>query len=624
MGALGGVVYPDIFQVTDLLAPMMRVMRRRCSLTPETHSWQHLQVGVAGHCIGSNDKQNLHMFLDGTIHNAEALHKDLKRRGHQFSDAKQANLLVHAYQAYGLDFVQHIDGDFAIAIVDESRNQLILIRDRLGRKPLYWYEDANHFLFASELPALLATGAVPQTAAIDALSAYLSLGYMPQDMAAIEGVNKLLPGHYLVLSPNQHKNIRQYWSYSDCFTRPCKDATDDIPQHLDTLLDHAVKARMPAAASSGCFVSGGLGSAAIAAHIARQHSVQGYTAGFTPDNDSDIAASKMIADKLQIQQHIDLIGPESALDDLVKAIWHLGEPIADPTVLATYRLCRLAAENTQTVFSGMGCDELLGGHQRYAVPEEKDPAKSWLQGFLQPIERKLLVPLLNRMHRGIALQLVRNLGMNPWQARYLQANSLFNRKALASAAPALAPLFDAKIFLQRFHQLGKIQSTLSSFLYFDVKTRLPDCYLLQYDRFTTGFGLQWETPFLTKDIVEYLATIRAGHPLPKTFQNILRPEWINDILPKPKELRPHFLASWADHPKVYESFNLLLQGTCVDTGLISETWLREQLKDPHARRMAFLQLWAVLVLEVWLRLFVTKPIRMNVPDITLKALLTGT
>lgn len=630
MGAIAGIVYPDIYQVTDCIVPMMRALERRSRGARFTHSWRNIQLGAFKNPIGFNSRHTIAAALDGHIANGPALRKHLKEIGHSPQHFTDAELIVCAYECWELDFLKHIDGEFALVIIDESNAQTILARDRIGKKPLYWYHDAKHFIFASELNPLLATGMVPQTPAEDGLAAYLSLGYIPQDVTPILGVNKLLPAHALVFGPGRRCYVSSYWSYGSHFDNPRERPQKEVTGHLQELIQTSIAQHIQPKQPIGCFVSGGLGSAGIAyftKKLAGPDQVVAYSAGFDEYNTADLSAASNVCQALALPHESSLTTQTNFLDDIVRVVWHLGEPIADPNILSTWHLAELAATQTQQVLSGMGSDELLAGHMRYTKEGLGESYEPWFHKIIQPLQRAIAVPILKYLNPGAALEILRNSRTNPWQALYLEKNALFNRSQLAQAAPPLADLFNLDTFLQKFYRLDHIHSLVASYLYFDVKTRLPECFILQYDRLTTAFDLGWAAPYLSTSIVEYLAGIAEPDSIEAKetavyLKAILRSHLPDSVLDRPKEKRPHFLETWADSPVLTEAFHLLVNGTCVDTGLISKKWLLRQLDTPSSKRHAFRYLWAVLILEIWYRLFVSSPISFEPPDISLIELLS--
>jgi asparagine synthase (glutamine-hydrolysing) len=194
------------------------------------------------------------------------------------------------------------------------------------------------------------------------------------------------------------------------------------------------------------------------------------------------------------------------------------------------------------------------------------------------------------------------------------------------ASPKLSGAFSPETFLNKFHHLSRIPSPVSALLYFDVKTRLPDAYILQYERLTRAFKLCWQTPFLNRKLFEYAASLPEPEALRESetaayLKPLLQGVFPEAFLSRPKKTRKHFLANWVDHQDIADVFHLLLKGTLVETGYISEKWLAEQLANPDQMRNAFPQLFAILTLEVWFRIFVNRTITPSPPGMSLKELL---
>lgn len=311
MSGIAGIVYPDAFQVNHLIIPMMKALAHR-GLTSQHVTTRNIEVGVCGAALASSPVG--FVGLDGWLHNRKSLREQLNANGYVPAGDQDADLVMSAYDLWGESFLEHIFGDFALFLLDQRKERLILARDRIGKKPLYWYHDQNTFIFSSELKSILMSGAVPQTPNPEALGTYLYFGYIPQDISPIKGVNKLLPGYYLQLNRNQYKTIQSYWSYSSCFADKLNLDQKEIVEHLDHLLLNSVKNCIPEDKSVGCLLSGGLGSASVA-HYTRQINPSGtisaYTVGFEKESDSDIKATKETADKLNFNYHYELITPQT-------------------------------------------------------------------------------------------------------------------------------------------------------------------------------------------------------------------------------------------------------------------------------------------------------------------------
>ena len=630
MAGIAGIIYPDAFQVTQLIQPMLKTLRHRGQHLQSHNTCKNIELGSCGTPIAYNRRHSLWLVLDGTITNKANLIDDLKRDSRPVSaDDDITTLIIHAFEAWDCDFINKIEGDFAIAIFDDNREQLFLFRDRIGKKPLYWYHDHRHFVFSSDLKALLTTGLIPQTTAFDALATYLFFGYFPQDVTPIEKVNKLLPAHYLRVHLDHNKAIQQYWSYSDLFCKEPCCAPDEETEYLDALLQQAVKKMLPSEEESGCFVSGGLGSASIAHYLcdaSKDHPPSTFTIGFKGETDRDIASAAMTANALQLKHYVGTIGPDDCLDDLGDIIWHLGEPLADPNIVATWRLAKLAATHTKTVFSGMGSDELLAAHIRYVLPKQKLGISYHFYNAIKPFLKRFLLPLISRIHRPTAFRFLKHYPASLWQVEYLTENAMFNTPMLANAAPELVNLFDPETFLNKFYHITRFSSEIDATLYLDVKTRLADLYILQYERLTTAHSLQWLTPFLDEDIVAFLASQPKDVSLKKPSMTVLKPV-LQNVLPsavieRTKTLRQGFLRTWTYEKELRKAFSLLPSGTLVGNGIISKRWLNTLLEERRRRSNPFPLLWSILCLEIWYKLFIDNPARTKPPNASIFDILT--
>lgn len=629
MGGIAGIIYPDTFQLNQRIRPMMQALQHRCNKDPDLLVYKNIELGSCGQPIASNAQKTVYASLDGQIENFDEVCNDLKLHGYNCKGLSYAEVIVAAYSLWGVAFIQRIIGQFAIVILETETRKILLFRDRIGKKPLYWYHDQNYFIFASELKSILASGLVSQTPALDAFSSYLQFGYIPQDMTPIKKVNKLLPAYYLQFNNDQSKMIEAYWSYSSYFEKHHSARKQTVIAKLSELLDQSVQNLIPKNESVGCFVSGGLGSASIAYYTKKnihEQNVFSYSVGFLSQNEEDVTVAKEVSQILEIPNTSKIISPKNFLDNFPAILWHLDEPLADPNIVATWNLAELASKQTKTVFSGMGSDELLAGHSRYTLLQEPKTTLNQLRQQLQPYLHTFLLPCLKILYKPGAYTLLKKLRTNPWQFDYMRHNTIFDEKTLEVASPELAKMFDPEIFLHKFHNLSRIQSTLASYLYFDVKTRLPDSYILQYDRLTAAHNLTWNSPFLNIRIVEYLASLIEPESITEKgtaqfLKEILHPIFPEYIVNRPKRTRKSFLKSWADEPEIRAAFKLLPQGMLADAGLVSEKWLKEMTTSPEMLRQSFPLLWSILTLEIWFRLFITKPLQTSPPKISVLDLL---
>lgn len=628
MNGIAGIIYPDVFQVNQTINRMLACLRGSSEASHGSFVHHNMEVASVSEVLFCNDKQNIYAGLSGYLDPNEKIRKELKAQGYVFKSNSDQELLVHAYELWGPSFLKKITGAFALFILDKQKDKILIARDPIGKKTLYWYQDQNHFLFSSQLKALLASGFVPQTPAPDALAAYLYFGYIPQDMTPVKGVSKLLPGHFLEIHGDRSLQIENYWSYSSFFKQRATESSKTITNTLDSMLTESVLTHLPKKGDVGCFLSGGLGSSSVAAYVsktARRDTVKAYTVGYKGQNDQDVLNATEVASELKIPQKTKMITSQNILDEYPKLAWYLDEPIADITVTSTWQLAKLAANETQTVMSGMGADELFAGHSRYSVETQNRDFMDYVTQYALAPLSYALAPMISKIYKPAAYSLLKHARTNTWQYNYLQQNALFDMQLLSKAAPRLKG-FDPEIFLNKFYNLPTIKSSTSSFLYFDVKTRLADLYILQYDKLTAAHGLNWYSPFLNKEIMEYAASLpepdqlqeaQMGQYLKAIFKNTLPA----NVLNRPKQSRPNFLSDWMEEGKILPLFKKLRGGVLVEAGLISDDWLDAQLSSTQRCHAMFRYLWAILALEVWFRLFIYRPIESTPPEVTLTALM---
>ncbi len=625
MGGIAGIIYPDVFQMNDIIRPMIAIMKHKDRENLDVFSHKNIQIGTCCTEIRSNMNQTLYASIVGSISNKKELAKKLKL---QSSD--ETRIIIKAYEKYGPSFFEKLSGEFAILILDTERKKIILGRDPIGKKPLYWFQDQHLFVFSSELKSILASGAIPQTPAIDSLASYLYFGYIPQDMSPIAGVNKLLPAHYLQVNFDGSKSISSYWSYSSYFKKSTKSSKEQIIDNLDHLLRKSVEESLPKDEKIACLLTGGLGSACIAYYLKElvpKRAVSSYTVGFQGENAGDISTADKVAEALNIPHESYTITQDSFLDDLVKIAWHLDEPQADPSVISTWKLAELTEKHAHTAFSGMGSDELLAGHSRYTIEEQGNHLFRQLTQPAVAALNKVLIPVFNKLYKPLAYQLIKESRTDPWQFDYLRHNAIFSERELMEASTKLSGVFDPEVFLHKFHHLQRVNSKVASYLYFDVKTMLVDCYIHQLESLTTANNINWKAPFLNKDLVEYSASLPEPNFLKEKqagsyLKALMRGNLPDSILDRPKRTRKAFLKSWIQSDEMIEIFQLLTNGTLIDNGLISKIWLMEQINIIKTSQSAYRYLWSVLQLEIWFRLFINHPINSTPPDISVKELLS--
>jgi asparagine synthase (glutamine-hydrolysing) len=566
MGNIAGLVSPNIYEDISVVKTMLhgesKIFRHRNAI-----------IGTIG---ASFQDKNGCLVFDGVIYNLEELSDG--------NDIKEpAEILLYAYHTWGENFVEKINGSFTIAIVDHKKEKLLLYRDRLGERNLYWTRIHDHFIFSTNIKGALASGLVPQTVSEDGLAAYLTLGYTPQDMTHIKQVNKLLPGYYLELNLIDKKlSILPYWSYSSCFGGWLPD------ENFSSTLDNLLKSRTPTAPSISMILEDSISSQALHKLIEKHSKVHTITTENYPVTEQNVN------------------------DFLVPMIWHLGEPVADPHLISSWNILRQASSQSKNIFTGMGNDILLNSCKRYFIE---------ISSLFQQQEKNKplwLFYLVGLFNKKAAFSILKSSFNSSYQSHYFSDIAIFDAKILKKASPTLSKLFHMTSFVQKFHNIDRCHKEWLKPLYFDVKTVLPDGILSPRNILSEAHGVTLHNPFLDHRVIELLARI-YGHqewhsdniPLNDIIKRFF-PE-INDFVPEKKAL-----PSWIKSELIYELFDLLQNGLLIKTGVIAPKWIKMALqkKEKH-----LLRLWSLLCLEIWYRLFIYSPIRFDEPYISVKELL---
>src|SRR5260370_343055 len=345
---------------------------------------------AGGHQPIANEDETVWVVLNGEIYNFLDLRAELQGKGHEFRTRVDPEVIVHLYEEEGLDFFQRLVGMVGRAIWDAGRDRLVSGRDRIGEKPLFVRREPSRLLFASELKSILQAEDVPRRLNFTALAEYLALGYVPAPLCLLEGIEKLLPGHYLV-AENGRIEDHMYWDVP-LGQSETRSEGEWIELVREKLLE-TVKSQMISDVPIGAFLSGGVDSSAIVAAMSRLtgRAVKTYSIGYTDEHSyyNELSYAKKVADAFGTDHHEIVVRPEVS-ELLPKLIWHLDEPIADSACMTTYLVSKLARESVTVILSGVGGDELFGGYRRYLGESfhryyKLLPAtlrKTWLPGLL--------------------------------------------------------------------------------------------------------------------------------------------------------------------------------------------------------------------------------------------------
>jgi len=567
---------------------------------------------AGGHQPISGEDDSVTIVFNGEIYNFLELKPQLEALGHTFSTHSDTEAIVHAYEEFGPDCLQHLRGMFAFAIWDERARRLFIARDRAGKKPLYYTTTPKGtFVFGSELKGLLEHPDVVKELDPEALDAYLTLGYVPDPLSIFRGIHKLPPGHFLTFSDGV-VSVKQYWDFE--LSNDQSMSETDCLEELRKLLDESVRLRLISDVPLGAFLSGGIDSSTVVAMMARHmgQPVKTFSIGFHEDSYNELKYARLTAKKFATDHHEFLVTPDicSIVDELV---WHFDEPFADSSAIPTYMVSKLAREHVTVILSGDGGDELFAGYTRYVVDRKREGF-----GLLpRPLREHVMRPLSQHLpHATWGRNYLHNVSLDPI-SRYLDSVSVFtslNRKALYT------PEFSNKLghanYVSSLFQdlVDKVDSNepLDRLLYLDSKTYLPGDILTKVDRMSMAVSLEARAPLLDHKLIEFVTKIPASLKLAGLETKYLLKKAVKDLVPseilnRPKQGFGVPIQEWINQQLRSRLRETLTEPRTRQRGYVDPRYV-DVLLDEHerGRRDHSTGLWALFMLELWHRQFLDK------------------
>jgi asparagine synthase (glutamine-hydrolysing) len=566
----------------------------------------------------SNEDGSVTVVLNGEIYNFGELRQRLRGSGHRLATEGDTEVIVHLYEELGPACVRELHGMFAFALWDDRRRQLLLARDRIGKKPLFYCERQGALSFASELRALMRDPEVAGELDHHALDAYLAYGYVPAPMSAFAAVKKLMPGSTLVYRDGTAK-IERYWRL-DYSRKRAEQPAGEVREEIRASIRKAVKRRMVADVPMGAFLSGGIDSSAVVAAMAESspEPVKTFSIGFEDEQFNELPQARLIARQFATDHHELIVRPD-AVEMLPRVVRQYGEPFADHSALPCFYLARFAREHVTVALNGDGGDESFAGYERYTTNlalAELDRLPHALRRIASSLASQVPLggdqrKLHNRLGRfAIASGLDR-------ESRYVAATSMFTA---AERERLYKPEYRAMLESSRAVEVvlepwrsSTAADLLDQLLDIDVGTYLPDDLLVKIDIATMAYSLEGRSPLLDHEFMELAASLPADLKAARGRRKlILRSAlrgWIPDeILDGPKRGFRLPVTRW-----LREDLRDYARGVLLDPGAGLRDWAREdevrRLLDEHTdgSRDHGRRLWTLLVLELWHRETIVSP-----------------
>jgi asparagine synthase (glutamine-hydrolysing) len=543
--------------------------------------------------------------FNGEIYNHVELREELQSRGVRFRTRCDTEVVVHLFAEHGPSMLEKLNGMFALAIVDRQTRRVFLARDRLGIKPLYVARTAEHWVWGSEIKAILQHPGIERRLDAQVLPDYLYFNYVPPDQSLFEGVEQLAPGEWMLLDGQQSRRER-WWDL-----RFESDTTLDEEQATERsleLLDDAVRLRLMSDVPFGAFLSGGIDSSAVVASMTRHLDVpvKTFSIGFAEDSFNELPWARQVARQFGTEHHELVVDPDVS-ELLPQMVWHSEEPTADSSALAVYLVSQLAREHVTMVLSGDGGDEVFAGYETYNAHWARRNYRR-IPGWCR---RRLIRPLVDALPVGSgkisfdfkARRFVRGAELSA-DASHLYWRSIFDDE---SQGELLRRASDTRAIdrTRRWFDAAPRHDPLSRMLYFDTRFYLPSDMLIKVDRMSMAHSLEARVPFLDHRLVEFVATVpssikfrrrRRKHLLKKG----LRPSLGRELLERRKEGFNLPMHRWFRGPLRPLLHDTLAPSRLATHGLFDQGSVGRIL-DEHDRCAAdhSFQLYSLLIFQMW-------------------------
>ena len=575
-----------------------------------------IDLSAAGHQPMCNEDGTIWLTYNGEIYNHGDVRRELEATGHRYTSQTDSETIIHGYEEWGADAISRFRGMFAFAIWDSSRQRLLLVRDRLGVKPLYYTENNGQFAFASEIKALLESGLVKPTPTQGGLAEYLSFGYLAGEETMFAGVRKLPPGHVLTWERGV-VSVRRYW---DVVFEPDEQMSErELRDGFLQLFEESVRLRLMSDVPLGVFLSGGLDSSAIAAVTSRLIGgrLKTFSVGYESSFYSEFEFARQVAEHIGAEHHEIVVTADTFLDALPRLIWHEDEPLWAPPSVALYYVSELASREVTVVLTGEGSDELFAGYDRYwmtAVNARIQSIYSHVPARVRLALRRILLhgPLPERARRALSHTAL-NHESYPDTLFFDNWLGVFSREQLVDIADVELRRDLESVDVRASHldifRRGVGAEIIDELLYSDIKTNLVEL-LMKQDQMSMATSIESRVPFLDHKLVEFAARVPARFKVKGTSGKHLVKEALGGYLPRSILHRPK-----KGFPVPYEEWLRDRYAPDIEAMLLSDRARERRWLKPEVVRRLFAahrsgrvnmsrHIWALWGLELWARIFI--------------------
>jgi asparagine synthase (glutamine-hydrolysing) len=560
----------------------------------------------------SADEQFIITF-NGEIYNFLELRQELIEEGTEFKTDTDTEVILALYQSIGIKLLDKINGMFAFAIWDNIKQELFVARDRVGKKPLYYSFFDNDFVFASELKAMLALPSIPKNIRLDAVYDFFAYQYIPDPKTIFQGIHKLEPGHYLLVNDLGLKK-KQYWDIS--FSVQTEQSESELIKELQLLVGDCTVRRMMSDVPLGAFLSGGVDSSGIVALMAEHaekasgESITTCSIGFDEEKFNETEFAKQVAKQYKTNHH-EFTVHDNVADSLKHIVSYFDEPFADPSLVPTYFVSKLAREKVTVAIAGDGGDEVFAGYSKYSVDHIENQLRNKFPKWL----RKTVFPSLAKAAGKVNLapfkkanSLLTSLSVDPAMGFYITnsmiTDNTWSLLATDNTKKELGSYHPSTQTIDRYNQADG-QDHLSKILYTDMKTYLPGGILVKVDRMSMANSLEVRAPILDYKLMEFAATVPSKYKFNNGEKKYLLKQAFKKYLPDDILYRKKMgfsvpLASWLRNElKDITEQKIIVNPTGLTTifkaTVINKLWSEHlSIAKDHST-----VLWSMLMFQLW-------------------------
>lgn len=557
-----------------------------------------------------NDEGWATILYNGELWNYQELRGKLESRGHHFHTHCDTESVLHAYIEWGEECCEHLRGMYGFAVWDEKRDRLFIARDRLGKKPIYYYDNGSTLIFGSEIKSLLLHPAVPREVNRQGISDHLTMRYVPSPDTMFAGIRKLPPAHTMVVT-RDGPAVRRYWDFN--FDKGPERSYAEYSNELRERFTDCVRMRLMSDVPLGATLSGGVDSTLIVGLMREMvnGAIQTFSVGYHEESHSEMPFAKLAVERYGVDHHEVIVTCDEYIDNLEPATWYRDEPVSEFAEIPQMLLCRMARKHVKVLLTGEGADELFGGYPKY----KSDRLARYYH----------LLPGFLRSGLGSAVQSLpfgyRRMKVAEQALRYDQAQRILmwfgsfdNEHKAAMLSPDLRQQvnLDSGRLVTPFLDRIPGASDMEKMLYWDTMAWIPDNLMMKADKMAMAVSLEARVPFLDHELVEFAATIPSKHKIHDNILKHILKDTFKDVLPEAVITRRKAgflvpISIWFNGKLGEYCRDILLSPTALSRGYYDKKVLERTLDQHFQKRQDFeREIWTLLNLELWHRVFIDR------------------